>query len=356
MIQMNRKKTVNKITVFFLITMLGVSAMQVNQLIGMAFAQSENWYVGKGVKPDTYYTYQINNTDTNQGQPFTMTIYFKEYNETGKYWIAPTFVLDQGKVINGTFHVSDLDLTALGSSPIPSEMGEYRSAYSTTLTWLAAFVPQPGQSLSSPSWGKIASIGGSEIKPSGNAKVTTPAGTFDTTIIGYHKGVDNYIYVNKDMPYPVKAETYADVTFGKAPIQYAYELKATGTGQPPIPVSQAEIPVPPLSIQTPRGTHNVQLLWEPVEIRAGNDTNFGVIFTDDKNNIVERVTYGYKVMGENNTVIDELTNQRANEGTGQFAYKFDTPGEKALQITLETASGEDLGMFVESATFNLVVQ
>ena len=51
---MNRKKTVNKITVFFLITMLGVSAMQVNQLIGMAFAQSENWYVGKGVKPDTY--------------------------------------------------------------------------------------------------------------------------------------------------------------------------------------------------------------------------------------------------------------------------------------------------------------
>ena len=65
---------------------------------------------------------------------------------------------------------------------------------------------------------------------------------------------------------------------------------------------------------------------------------------------------GFKVMGENNTVIDELTNQRANEGTGQFTYKFDTPGEKALQITLETASGEDLGMFVESATFNLVVQ
>ena len=186
--------------------------------------------------------------------------------------------------------------------------------------------------------------------------VSNPNPSFGVIRINLSKGVDNYIYVNKDMPYPVKAETYADVTFGKAPIQYAYELKATGTGQPPIPESQAEIPVPPLSIQTPRGTHNVQLLWEPVEIRAGNDTNFGVIFTDDKNNIVERVTYGYKVMGENNTVIDELTNQRANEGTGQFTYKFDTPGEKALQITLETASGEDLGMFVESATFNLVVQ
>ncbi|WP_144731984.1 hypothetical protein [Candidatus Nitrosocosmicus arcticus] len=353
---MNRKKTVNKITVFFLITMLGVSALQVNQLIGMAFAQSENWYVGKGVKPDTHYTYEIKNADTNQGQPFTMTIYFKEYNETGKYWVAPTFVVDQGKVINGTLYLSDLDLTALGTSPIPPEMTQYRSAYATTLTWLSAFVSKPGQSLSSPSWGKIAAIGGSEIRPSGSAKVTTPAGTFDTTAISYHKGVDNHIYVNKDMPYPVKAETFADVTSGKPPIQYAFELKATGIGQPPIPASQVQIPVPPLNIQTPRGTYNVQLLWEPVEIKAGNDTQFGAIFTDDKNNIVDRVTYGYKVMDGNRTVIDEFKNQRATEGIGQFTYKFDTQGEKYLQITLETATGENLGMFVESATFLLLVQ
>ena len=184
---MNRRKTVNKITVFFLITMLGASAFQVNQFIGMTFAQSENWYVGKGVKPDTYYTYEVKNTDTNQGQPFTMTIYFKEFNETGKYWVAPTFVVDQGKVINGTLYLSDLDLTALGTSPIPKEMDQYRSAYATTLTWLTAFVPKPGQSLSSPSWGKIASIGGSEIRPSGGAKVTTPAGSFDTTVVTYKK-------------------------------------------------------------------------------------------------------------------------------------------------------------------------
>jgi len=96
---MNRKKLANKITVFFLIGMLGASAMQINQFVGMAFAQADNWYVGKGVKPDTYYTYEIKNADTNQGQPFTMTIYFKDYNETGKYWVAPTFVVDQGKVI-----------------------------------------------------------------------------------------------------------------------------------------------------------------------------------------------------------------------------------------------------------------
>lgn len=158
------------------------------------------------------------------------------------------------------------------------------------------------------------------------------------------------------MPYPVKAETFADVTTGVAPIQYTYELQATGTGVPPMPESQVEIPVPPLSLQTPRGTYHIQLLWEPVEIKAGNNTNFAVIFSDDRNNIVERVTYGYTVMDANKTAIDEFTNQRADDGTGKFAYTFDTPGQKYLLVTVETASGEDLGMFVEGATFMLGVQ
>lgn len=353
---MNSRKSVKQITVFFLISMLGISTLQFSAVIENAFGQSDNWYVGKGVKEDTYYTYEIRNADTNQGQPFTMTIYFKEYNATGKNWIAPTYVVDSGNVINGTLYLSNLDLTALGTSPIPPEMNEYRGAYATTLGWLTAFVPQPGQSLSSPSWGKIAAIGGSEIRPSGNAEVTTPAGSFDTTVVSYKKGATSNIYVNSNMPYPVKAETYADVTTGVAPIQYSYELIETGTGQPPLPETQIEIPVPPLNLQTPRGTYNLQLLWEPVEIKAGNSTDFGVIFTDDRNNIVERVTYGYTVMDGNRTVIDEATNQRANEGTGQFSYTFDSPGLKLLQITVETASGEDLGMFVEAATFNLVVQ
>jgi len=352
---MDRKKTVNKITVFFLIGMLGASALQGNQLVGMAFAQSESWYVGKGVKPDTYYTYEIKNADTNQGQPFTITIYFKEYNETGKYWVAPTFVVDQGKVINGTLYLSDLDMTALGSSPIPKEMAEYRGAYATTLTWLSAFVPKPGQSLSSPYWGKIAAIGGPQISPGGGAKVTTDAGAFDTTVVSWHKGVDNHIYVNKDKPFPIKADTYADVTTGNPPIQYAFELKATGNGQPTIPKSMFETPKPPLTLKTPRGTYNIQLLWDPAEIKAGNVTNFGIVITDDQNNIVPRSTFTYTIMDENKTVIDEVKNVRADDGTGKFSYTFESPGQKYVQIAITTASGQDMGMFVESATFLLIV-
>jgi hypothetical protein len=142
------------------------------------------WYIGKGAKANSYYTYKIQDHDTNVGQPFTMTIYFKNFNYKEGYWIAPVYVVDnQGKVIKGTFHLSALDLSVLGTSEIPRDMSPYRSAYTDSLQWLASFVPKPGQSLTAPYWGKIASIGGSSIAPSGSAKVKVPAGTYDTTVI-----------------------------------------------------------------------------------------------------------------------------------------------------------------------------
>ena len=56
---MLNKKSENKIIAFFLIFTLGTMILQINQFIGIVNAQSNAWYVGKGVKPDTYYTYQI---------------------------------------------------------------------------------------------------------------------------------------------------------------------------------------------------------------------------------------------------------------------------------------------------------
>jgi hypothetical protein len=93
-----------------------------------AYSQNNNnWFVGKGAQENTYYTYEVRHHDVNQGRPFLMTIYLKEFNEEGQYWIAPVFVVDQGKVVNGTFHLSALDMSALGSSDIPADMAPYRS-------------------------------------------------------------------------------------------------------------------------------------------------------------------------------------------------------------------------------------
>lgn len=322
--------------------------------IQILFAQSESWYVGKGVEQDTYYTYQIQEHDTNQGRPFFMTIYFEEFDSSRNIWIAPVFVVDQGRVFNGTFHLSDLDLSVLGSSEVPPEMARYRNAYTNSLQWLAAFVPKPGQSLSAPFWGKIAAIGGQPVSPLGAAQITIPSGTFNTIAVGWHYGEDNRIWINPDMPYPVKAETFAAVTTGNPPVQYAYELQSTGKGQPPIPESQFEAPEPPLTVRTPRGTYFIQLIWNP-PIVSGAAEEFGLIFMDNRQVIQDMVTYAFTANFPNNTILSEVTNQRALDGTSTQIVTFPEPGRYIVEVNVESVAGQPLGIFVESARFNILV-
>ncbi|MDW3621768.1 MAG: hypothetical protein QOK51_06565 [Nitrososphaeraceae archaeon] len=320
-------------------------------------AQAGNlWYVGDGAKKDMYVTYRVQEQDTNAGRPFDMTIYFKEYNETGKYWVAPTFVVDQGRVLNGTLHLSDLDLTALGTSQIPPEMAKYRSGYSSSLKWLSAFVAKPGQSLTAQNWGKIASIGGSPITPAGKATITTPAGTFDTTTILYHKGVDNTIWIKDGFPYPIKAQTFADITTGNPPTQYAFELLATGQGQPKSPESKEQIPVPPLEQRTERGSYVIRLIWEPTTIKAGNNTKFGIIFMDDKKNVITGVGYNFAVVDAKGQLIYGKDNQLAPDGTAVQNVIFQNPGEATVKVLITTAGSGSPSNFVESGEFGLVVQ
>jgi hypothetical protein len=360
---MNKGESNSKKKVFALtILSIAMSVALINTPIsviypGSVYGADDNWYVGKGVKPNMYVTYKIQSHDTNQGQPFTMTTYFKEFNDTGHYWVAPVYVNDQGKIINGTFNLSDLDLTALGTSQIPPALSPYRSAYTSSLEWLSAFVPKPGQSLSSPNWGKIAAIGGSPIGPGGQEKITVPAGTFDTKVISWHKGVDNKIWINKDMPYPIKAQTFADTTTTNPPIQYAFELVATGQGQPAVPKSVLEIPKSPLTLQTARGTYYIKLLWGPDPIKVGIATDFGLLFLDNSQTLVDKqVSYSFKVTDMNGTVIKDIHNQQALGGTGtQKDVKFEKPGPVDVTVRVEGVQGENMGDFVESADYNLYV-
>jgi hypothetical protein len=287
-----------------------------------------------------------------------MTIYFKDHNNTGMYWIAPTFIVDEGRVINGTLHLSDLDSTALGSSQIPKEMNEYRSGYSNSLKWLSAFVSKPGQSLTAPYWGKIAAIGGSPISPSGKATITTPAGTFDTTVITWHKGVDNNIWIKDGFPYPVKAQTYADITTGNPPTQFAYTLLATGQGQPKQPVGKETISVPPLDQRTERGTYIIHLTWSPITIKPGNNTKFGIIFYDDKKqNIVTGVEYNFAVLdSKTQQLIYGKDSQLAPDGTAVQNVIFQKPGPATVRVVITQAGSGAASNFVETGNFDIVVQ
>lgn len=319
--------------------------------------QAQNdWYVGKGVEKDMYVKYSIQYFDTNNGRPFDMTIYFKDQDEKGN-WIAPVFVEDQGKVINGTFILSSLDLTALGTSDIPPEMRKYRSAYANSLQWLAAYVPKPGQSLNAASWGKIGSIGGSEIKPVGQTQLNIPAFSqpIDTTRIEYYKSVSSNNYIKSDFPYPVMAKTYVDITTGNPPIQFQFILTETGKGQPTLPEAQEFQVTPPLMERTERGAYYVQLDWTPVPIVSGTETTFTIDFLDKDQFPTQTVSYNMKIMDSNDTAILDLKNQFTGSGTANQKVTFENPGRVGMEIEINSVKGVDMGAFVEKADFGLKV-
>ena len=326
-------------------------------LFSNAFAVDNNWYVGEGVTKDMYVKYKMSHFDTNNGREFTMTIYFKDQDDKGN-WISPVFVEDQGKVINGTFLLSPLDLTALGTSQIPPEMTKYRSAYANSLQWLAAFVPKPGQSLNAGSWGKIASIGGSEIKPAGHQELNIPAfkDPVDSVRVEYYKGIASNTYILNEFPYPVMAKTYVDVTTGSAPIQFQYILVETGKGEPAMPESSIVEVTPPLKERTERGDFYVSLDWNPPTITSGQETTFTIEVTDKDQFPVTQASYDFIVIGSNNTILLDLKNQLAREGTKSHSITFDQPGIVTIKIQVNSVKGVTTGIFTEQVEFQVPVK
>jgi hypothetical protein len=353
----DRQSNLNVLVIsVFLISAATILALH-TQLSTTAFAQDNNWYVGEGVTKDMYVKYTVSHYDTNNGREFSMMIYFKEQDDKGN-WIAPVYVEDQGKVLNGTFILSPLDLTALGTSQIPPEMGKYRSAYANSLQWLAAYVPKPGLSLSAGSWGKIGAIGGSEIKPVGHTELNIPAfpEPIDTTRVEYYKSVSSNMYILNEFPYPVMAKTYVDVTTGSPPIQFQYILTETGKGEPETPLATVLEVMPPLKQRTERGDFYIQLDWDPTTIRAGEETTFTIDILDKDQFPTTQASYNLMISDSNNTSLLDLKNQLAREGTKSHTITFEQPGVVNVKVKVNSVKGVESGLFIEEVEFQVPVK
>lgn len=319
-----------------------------------AYAQSDTWYVGEGAQQNMFVKYRIQEFDTHNGDPFEMTIYFEKQEEGN--WIAPAFVVFNGEVFEGTLKLGDNMASLGGGSVIPDDLRPFVGAYGRSLQWLEAFTPKSKPlSLSAGSWGKIAAIGGEELKPLGKEQITTNAGTFDTTVIGWHKGVDNRIWVKDNFPYPIKAETYVEVASGQPPLQFAFTLEETGTGKPETPESQEEIPMPPLERDTGRGTYTVTLDWEPASIEPNSTVTFGVGFYGNDGLPLNRVSYDFTVTDARGEKIYEKVNGFANDYTGFEEVDFGSGGPVTVSVVVKSVSGQNTGAFTEQADFGLVV-
>lgn len=348
-----------KFVVFAFIAL--VLAFGTLNVIKSAFAQGDNnWYPGEGVKQDMYVKYQIEDFDTNEKQPYIMTLYFQQQDQDGN-WIVPAVVETDNGVLNGTLKLSE-GMSPLSGGEVPREMQQFVGGYQNSLLWLDAFTTKSAPlSLSAGSWGKIAAIGGSEVKPSGTeqlsfagAQSVCGAPSCETTRVTWHKGVDSNVWIYNEFPFPVKAQAYADVTSPPAPTQYAFELLETGTGQPAAVTGNEQAARPPLDRTSQDGSH-VILTWDPVDIQANSTVNFGVQLQDVQGNPQQDVAYDFAVKDANGTIIQEFDDQQAPSGNGTQQVTFNSTGPMTVTVTKTSVGGVPTGQIIQSADFNVVV-
>ncbi|MDQ3883186.1 MAG: hypothetical protein M3243_03940, partial [Thermoproteota archaeon] len=155
-------------------------------------------------------------------------------------------------------------------------------------------------------------------------------------------------------PFPVKAQTYADVTTPPQPIQYAFELLETGSGQPPAPTGTGQAPQPPLDRTTNDGSHII-LTWNPVNIQPNSTVNFGLEFRDANNSPLQNVAYDFSVKDANGQTIQQLNDQLAQSGTNAHQVTFNSTGPKTVTVTMNAVGSRPTGNIIQTTDFNLAV-
>lgn len=193
---------------------------------------ADTWYVGEGLKEGDYFRYTTCHVDLNSCTPFEMDFWVEGKTENGE-WNLQVLVIDGSNTVRG-----EMEVGRVAPEPLVVSKGleKYGSAYKSSIAWLSAFTTRiEPQDFAAPAWGKIGSIGGMEVGPRGvQETISVGAGVFDTHLIGWHKGVDNKIWVKDNFPFPIKAITFVDVSAGTIPVQFEFELLEYGnTANPP---------------------------------------------------------------------------------------------------------------------------
>lgn len=214
-----RKYTVFAIFAFLLITPVAIQSVH-------ATSATDSWYPGKGLKQGDYFTYNVCWTDWHNCTPFQMNFWVKNQTSDGNGWNVVFGVVDGSNIQKGIMTIGKItpDPTSFDSS-----ISDYTGVYRSTVSWLDSFATRDTpKTFDVPAWGRTGSVGGQSVGPINHEKVTVGAGTFDTWVIGWHKGVDNKIWIDSSIPFPVKAIVYVDVTTGIPPPDYTLELLKMG--------------------------------------------------------------------------------------------------------------------------------
>ena len=189
------------------------------------------WYAGEGLKQGDFFSYSTCFVDYKECQNFEMDFWIKGDKVVGSEtkWLAEVVVYDGNQIIVGEMELGKIAPEPTGGTP---ELGVYRGAFKSSISWLSAFATSDGSSggkgpkgFDEVSWGKIGNIGGQQVVPLAIETITVPAGTWDTVIMSWKTGgAISKVWIADDFPFPIKAKTYTHVAEGIPPPEYDFEL------------------------------------------------------------------------------------------------------------------------------------
>src|SRR5579864_3783949 len=214
-----RKYTVFAIFAFLLIIPVALQSAH-------ATSASDSWYPGKGLKQGDYFSYNVCWTDWHNCAPLQMNFWVKNETSDGSGWNVVFGVVDGSNMQKGIMTIGKITPDPTSFDP---NISDYTGVYRSTVSWLDSFATRDTpKTFDVPAWGRTGSVGGQSVGPIDHEKVTVGAGTFDTYVLGWHKGIDNKIWVDSSVPFPVKAIVYVDVNTGSPPPDYTLELLKMG--------------------------------------------------------------------------------------------------------------------------------
>ena len=201
----------------------------INPTIDTSSISDNSWYPGKGLKQGDYFRYNVCWTDWHNCAPLQMNFWVKNETSDASGWNVVLLAVDGSIIQKGVMTIGKItpDPTSFDSN-----ISDYAGVYRSTISWLDSYANRDfPKTFDIQTWGKTGSVGEQSVGPIDKEQVTVGAGTFDTWVIGWHTSIDNKIWVDPNLAFPVKSNVYVDTTTGTPHTDYTLELLQTGNSQ-----------------------------------------------------------------------------------------------------------------------------
>jgi hypothetical protein len=189
-----------------------------------------------------YLVYHIQSLSDNNNRPYTIGFYFNGQNNYGN-WNTTVWAVDENSTVNGSIKLSAATLLPLNSTD--NQLHNYLEGYKDSVAWIAAAAnSEAAASLSAKYWYLQNCQEACTINVYGTENVSVPAGNFITTPVGWDRVYPNFhannrIWIDKDLPFPVKGTVYYDTLAPNPPYLFNFQLLSYGRDNtPPIPTPE----------------------------------------------------------------------------------------------------------------------